>query len=126
MLSYCVSPQTSPRLFLYIFISISHSKNCSDHHLLADGLHIHRFSRLVFLDFKPRSPTSDSVSFLIFALLPFSSIEGGTYLYRLKKAHLKILIFFLQPLPNLFLPQDQRMWAFFSFISPMPWPYYAA
>lgn len=62
MLSYCVPPQTSPRLFLYIFISISHSNNCNDHHLLADGLHIHLFSRLVFLDFKPRSPTSDSVS----------------------------------------------------------------
>lgn len=126
MLSYCVSPQTSPRLFLYIFISNSHSNNCNDHHLFADGLHIHLFSRLVFLDFKPCSPTSDSVRFLIFALLPFSSIEVGTYLYRLKKAHLKIPIFCLQPLPNLFLPQDQRIWSFFSFISPMPWPHYAA
>lgn len=126
MPSYCVSTQTSPRLFLYIFISISHSNNCNDHHLFADVLHIHLFSRLVFLDFKQCSPTSDSVSFLIFALLPFSSIEGGTYLYRLKKAHFKILTFCLQPLPTLFLPQDQRMWSFFSFLSPMPWPHYAA
>lgn len=96
------------------------SLSCTTIFLQVAFKYISLFPWLVFLDFKQCSPTSYSISFLIFALLPLFLALRGTTLYRLKKAHLKILNLLFttsaKPIPS---PVSKNV-VILSFISLLP------